>query len=75
MKYFIERHEATAYPNGTRFKHKKTGTEYVILKECGCGNWLHYEVNQVENPSRYGTIWQHLDIERLCEIVPSTEST
>ena len=69
MQYFIKRTEATAYPNGTRFKHKKTGTEYIIMKECGCGENLHYEVKQVDSSDRNGTVWQHPDIERLCELV------
>lgn len=67
MEYFIKRGEAEEFPKGMRFKNKKTGTEYVIEKECGCGDWLHYEVKQVDNA--HNVVWHHLDIERLCEII------
>lgn len=68
MQYFIKRAEATAYPNGTRFKSKKTGAEYIIEKQCGCGEFLHYDVKRIRDSYRYGTVWQHPDIERLCDI-------
>jgi hypothetical protein len=69
MQYFIKRAEAKAFPDGTRFRNKKTGTEYIISKECKCGEYLHYEVKQVGHAYSNGTVWQHLDIERLCEVM------
>jgi hypothetical protein len=68
MKYFIKRSEAEAYPNGMHFIHNITCTEYIIEKQCGCGDWLHYECSQIGRFDKYGMVWQHLDIERHCEV-------
>lgn len=69
MEHFIKRNEATAYPEGMRFRHKQTGTEYIIEKQCVCGDWLHYNCKQLGEIVKSFT-WHHHSIQMLCEIIP-----